>query len=506
MLVDSIMDRNYILDRKKNILKSMMAYGVSVYISQIIGFFVSIFLRRFLGPFYMGVWSLVRVIIDYSLYTHVGTANAMYYKVPLYNGKGEKEEADTVQNVVFSFLLVTSIPVILCMLIAAFILKGRISDELFVGLLILPLIFLGQRFYTYFVMLLRANKKFTLLGKSYIIDSIINLLLVFLLVYKFKLYGMYAASVLLVIFNLLYIQYNARFRLRFMLVWGKIKDYIVFGFPIFVASFLNVMLYSIDRLMIAKMLGMVPLGYYSIAIMSRSYTIGASKSFASVISPYFIEDYGKTEDVLYTRKYILTYTEIIACIMAVILGCVYIVFPVFVDYVIPKFQPGINSMKAMLFSTFFMIVSGLWENFLVVKNRQIVLVITSISAIIMNIILNYILIKMHFNITGVAMASSFTTFFVFITFSILGMYYLENIKGFFLFFIRVLTPLVLITLEVLLIERFVYFANPILECLIRLFVFLICSIGIAFYINRRTGAVNIIIDILRDKFIKSKSV
>jgi len=500
------MDKDYILDRKKNILTDMIAFGVCGYTSQIIGFFVSIFLRRFLGPFHMGVWSFVRVIIDYSLCTHIGTATAMYYKVPFYNGKGEKEEADTVQNVVFSFLTIISIPIILCILITAFILKDRMSEELFIGFLVFPLIFLGQRFYTFLVMLLRGHKKFVLLGKSYIFDSIVHLLLILLLVYKFKLYGMYAASILLVIFNICYIQYNARFRLRFVLLWGKIKDYIVFGFPIFVASFLNVMLYGVDRLMIAKMLGMVPLGYYSIAIMSRSYTVGVSKSFASVISPYFIEDYGKTEDVLYTRKYVLTYTEIIACVMAVILGCVYIAFPVFVDYAIPRFHPGLNAMKAMLFSTFFMIASGLWENFLVVKNRRIILVITSISAIIMNIILNYIAIKMHFGIVGVATASAFTTFLVFIIFSITGMHYLENLKGLILFFVRVLSPLILIVIEILLIEHFICFANPILECLMRLLLFLICSLGVAFYINKRTGAINIIINILRDKFIKSKSV
>jgi Na+-driven multidrug efflux pump len=128
------------------------------------------------------------------------------------------------------------------------------------------------------------------------------------------------------------------------------------------------------------------------------------------------------------------------------------------------------------------------------------------SAIIMNIILNYVVVKMHFGIVGVAMASAFTTFLVFIIFSILGMHYLENLKGLILFFVRVLSPLMLIIIEILLIERFICFANPILECLMRLLLFLICSLGVAFYINKRTGAINIIINILRDKFIKSKSV
>ncbi len=495
-----LMENDYIHERKKKIFTDIVAYGISGYVSQIIGFFVSVFIRRYLGPFHMGTWSIVRVIIDYSLCTNIGTPNALYYKIPLYNGKGDKEEADTVQNVVFSFLLVTSIPVIFCILIAAFILKGKIAEGLFVGLLIFPLIFFGQRFYTYFVMLLRANRKFILLGKSYILDSIIHLLLIFLLVKKFGLYGMYAASVLLVIFNIWYIQCNAKFILKFKLPLDKIKEYIVFGFPIFISSFLNIILYSVDRLMVAKMLGMVPLGYYSIAVMSRSYTIGMSKSFASVISPYFIEDYGKEGDMLYIKKYVIKYTEIIACVMAIILGCVYIAFPVFVDYTMPKFKPGINAMKAMLFYTFFLIMYGQWQNLLVVKERQNVLVLISLAAIIINTVLDFIAIRMHFGITGVAAASAFTTFSVFIAFTFLGMRYLENLKGLFLFLVSVFAPLFLVIFEIFLIERFIVSANPVLECLIRLLLFMICSLGIVFYINKRTGVVNIIINIIKNKF------
>lgn len=37
------------------------------------------------------------------------------------------------------------------------------------------------------------------------------------------------------------------------------------------------------------------------------------------------------------------------------------------------------------------------------------------------------------------------------------------------------------------------------------FCFLICLLGMAFYVNKRTGVVDIVISILKDKFDKSKS-
>lgn len=498
------MDKDYIAERKKAIVTDSMAHGLGGYVSQFVGFFISIFIRRFLGPFYTGIWSLLKVVLNYSLYADLGSEFAIFYKIPLFAGKGDEKEADNVQNIVGSYMAVVTIPVSICILAAAFILKGRMSHELFIGFLLFPLMYIGQRFYTYLITLMRARKKFIILGKSYIFDSVVDLILVILLVSRFKLYGMYLVGVALPLFNILYIQYNARFRFKFKLLWGKVGEYIVFGFPIFLTACMNVILYSVDSLMVAKMLSIVHLGYYSIAIMSRSYTLGISKSFASVISPYFIEDFSKTEDFSKIKYYVTTYSEILACLVAVILGFIYIGFPVLVYYAVPKFLPGISAMKAMLISTFFMLISWQLQNILVIKKKQMIMVAAVFSAIIINIICNYLCIRYGLGITGVAASSSFAAFLVFVAFSVLGMYYLKAVNKLGSFFLRIFIPFLLTAAVLFLIERSITAANPIAACSLSLLLFSAYSSAVVFYLNKRAGLVNIVVSIIREKIPRKR--
>ena len=69
--------------------------------------------------------------------------------------------------------------------------------------------------------------------------------------------------------------------------WGK--SLVILGVVIYLLSslfriyfssgFSMLMLYSVDRIMIAKMLGLQQLGYYSIAIMARTYNLGIAHNF-----------------------------------------------------------------------------------------------------------------------------------------------------------------------------------------------------------------------------------
>ena len=85
-------------ENKRNILKHIIVYLPSRYFSQFLGFFTSVFMKRFLGPFYIGVWSLLRFIIIYVNYSELGSSMAIYYKIPFYNGKGDRKEAEKVKS------------------------------------------------------------------------------------------------------------------------------------------------------------------------------------------------------------------------------------------------------------------------------------------------------------------------------------------------------------------------------------------------------------------------
>jgi O-antigen/teichoic acid export membrane protein len=53
---------------KEKIVKDTIDLSVARYGSQFLGFFTAVGMRRFLGPYYMGIWGLFKVLIGYLSY------------------------------------------------------------------------------------------------------------------------------------------------------------------------------------------------------------------------------------------------------------------------------------------------------------------------------------------------------------------------------------------------------------------------------------------------------
>ena len=177
-------------DKKKIILSNIFKYSSAQYFSQFLGFFTAILIRRILGPFSMGIWSMLKVIMGYTSYTNLGSTYTVTYNVPILKGEGKHEEATKLISVVFNFITITAFICSLCIAVYALVLGRSLPKEIFVGLLALSIILLSQRVYTYYLILLRAHKDFGILSKAIAFDAVINLSLVLLVVNRFHLYGL----------------------------------------------------------------------------------------------------------------------------------------------------------------------------------------------------------------------------------------------------------------------------------------------------------------------------
>lgn len=493
-------------ERKKKILGHILNYASSQYFSQFMGFFTAVFMRMFLGPFNIGVWSILRVVADYSAYTHLGTTSTVFYKLPYHRAKGEMQEADNVKDVVFTYLALTTFVMGIGIAIYAFLFRSTLMPQIFWGLLVVSVLIFCRRIYTYYVTLLRVNKNFTVLSKSIIFDAVVNFGLVLVLVRNFQLKGLFASVILMPIMNVLFIKYFVDFDIKYRLSLNKLGSYIKFGFPLFIVSILSLILYSVDRIMIAKFLGLEALGFYSIGIMARMYGEGLSRNFNVVITPHFLEDYGKAGDIETATKYLKVPAELMSTFMVLILGMIYIAAPPLVVYILPKFTPGIMSMKLLLLAAFFYVASPQSQHFLIVVNKQTKLVPIIGVVIFVNIILNFVFIKLGYGITGVALAtviSAFVSFSIVLTYA---MMHIENILGTLKFAVLLLSPLVYSVFVLLALDRMILISNPLLSVLVKVLLFVILFIPWIYRVNKRTSVLSIIREMLYNKFKKKKGV
>ncbi len=489
--------------KKKTIVSNIFQYASAQYFSQFVGFFTAVFLRRFLGPVYMGVWSVLKVIIGYASYVNLGTTSTVPYKLPILKGQGKTEEIKALTDVVFNFITVTTFLCSTGVIIYALIFGRNLSQELFIGLIALSVILLSQRVYTYYMILLRAHRNFGVLSKSIVFDAIANLSLILLVVSRFRLYGFYAIAIIMPILNVLFIRRYVTYDLKFSFDLRGLADYIKYGFPLFINGILYQILHSIDRIMIAAMLGLEQLGFYSIALMTESYGTGIAKNFIIVIQPHFLEDFG-ANGMEKSSRHVIFYSQVTAYFMAILLSLFFICAPIFIQYALPAFIPGIGALKIFLLSIFFLTIAPYSSNFLVALEKQAKLIPITVLSILLNVALNYILIKKGYGINGAAFATAISAFIAFCVVSIYALKHCESNSSIIKFFIKILFPLFYCCLCLSAVEYLIKLQNFFLETVLKAAVFILFVLPLPLYINKTTGVIRILWDILRDKIKQAK--
>ncbi|MBI4707945.1 MAG: oligosaccharide flippase family protein [Candidatus Omnitrophica bacterium] len=491
------------MHRKKQIIKDTFKLTFARYCSQGIGFFTSIAMRRFLGPFYIGIWSLLKITMDYSTYLLLGVNEGLGYKIPALMGQNKSEEEERIKDAGFSFVFIISLVTSIILLISAFVLRKNYPIEVIIGIIVLSLYILLDRICGFYMLLLRARKNFSMLSKAIIFDAATNLILIFLFVRNFKIYGLYIAVMVLSVLNTVFIHVQAKYKVNFVLNFKGLGNILKVGFPITAMGFLDWILASADRIMIAKMIGVTYVGFYSVSIMTKSY-ISQLSSFGTVIYPHLIEDFSKKENINDIKKYAIVPPKVNAYTLPLLLGIIFFSAPVLIKLVLPKFSPGILAIQILLIDMFFRACYPQAIHFIVALKKQARILPIMGVAIILSVVGNYLMIKKGYGIYGVAATTSTVSFFSFVAIQTYALKHFARPKEIVLFFVEILAPFVYTMIFVLLLNKIIQIQNLYVGTLIKISILFIISLPLLFYINKKTQVLNLVVGIIKDK-IKLKS-
>lgn len=490
------------MQKKEQIIKDTFKFTSARYISQGIGFFTALAMRRFLGPFYMGIWSLLKVLLGYVAYLFLGVDKGVANVIPLYAGQGDAKEEEEAKNVSFSFTLLVCVLTGIALLVAAFVLRHKYPKEVITGLCALSAYVILVNLCAFYQIILRTKHNFSVLSRSIIFEAAVNLVLVLFLVSNFKIYGLYATVILVAVLNLIFMHHLAGYRFNFTFKMEKISGLIKVGFPITVVSLLQWALASLDRIMIANMIGVTFVGYYSIPIMAKSY-VGQLSGFGTVLYPRIMEAYGKNPSVEDIKRYVLVPPVVNAYLLPAFLGLIFIIVPLLVVKVLPKFVPGILAMQILLLEMFFASCRDQAFHFLVALKKQTKVVPLVIVAILLNIAGNYWLIKKGYGIYGVAWATSVVTFLSFVAIQGYAMIHFAKAQEIILFVGKIVLPLVYTVAVVLLLQKYVVVRNVYVEAGVKSALLMVFSFPLFYYINRKTRIISMIFEMLKTKFVRS---
>jgi O-antigen/teichoic acid export membrane protein len=474
-------------EKKTDIVKNIMIYMPSRYFSQFLGIFTSILIKRFLGPLYTGMWSFLRIVVQYADYTELGATLSIFYKIPYHNGQGNTKEADSVRDNVFSFILLSSSAAALIIIAYALLFCKNLSREMFFGLLGAAVIVIAEKLFAVHVMLLRVDKNYKILSGSVYFDAALNLSLVLLVVSRFKFYGMIFITILIPIANMLFIIYHKRYIKGIAFAWQKIISYIKFGFPLYITGILNGILNNVDNIILVGMLGFKELGIYSIAMMAKNYSRQVSVGFGHVVGPYFMEDYGKYGDSKLLHAYVAKGTFAIASFMSIVLGLVFIFSTPVITAILPSFVAGLPALRISLIASFFVSLIDFPYDYIVALKQRSSLIFFTIATLALDIALTYLLIKAGLGINGAAIAATISAMVYMLALFMYCMKGLITLRE----AVRFFAPLIYSILVVLLLERYIVLPSIWVSAFAKAAMFLLASLVTFVMLEKETGIIKI---------------
>ena len=481
-------------DVKKKITNDFLVYTSATYVTQALGIVTSFAMRFFLEPSLMGVWSLLDLILNYGLYSNLGVTTALYTEMPYHLGKKDFYKAGQIRDAIFSFVLLGAVATGALFLLWAVFSGSSVSPQLRIGIAAVALILVATSIYNFYVAWMWATKKFRVLSAGIVINATLYLLLIFVLVSRFKLYGLLASVFLSISGVAVYLGLQSKTgRMHFTLERAVLWDLLKVSAPLVTVGFVYALFMSLDRLIITRFLGLTALGHYSIALLVVSYANIVSKLLATVVFPNMQEQYGESGSKTEISRFVTKPAMLLAYGSPLLLGAAYLIVPHMVHWILPKYEPGLESMRIFLLGTFFISLCQPIQTYLttVYKRWQALPLITFGAAVAS--LSSVVLIRNGWGLNGVAIGMSFGFFayFTALLFYVFGHFYSKRQALF--FYGETLFCFVYYVAVVFSVGFFVRPAeNEFMNAAAQLLVFGLCCTPLLWRANKKTGAFSMV--------------
>ena len=482
---------------KHIIMRDTLIYSGASYIAIFIGFFVSIFSKKFLGVSGAGYWAILTVATTYGMYIGLGVQNALIREVPQRIGAKEIEKAKAIENVTYSFLLIAGLAGAIVMWLISFFL---FADPLLkTGLKIVAVLVFVTHMYNLILNILRARKQISILSRVVIFNILLVAMLALPGAYFLNVNGFAAGMVISTALSFFFAKRWASIRFSLSFDWVHIWHLIKIGLAMLLVSILSRTFLNVDKIMIGKMLGMEQLGLYTIGIMAIQQIGTLPRFFNIVIFPHIQEKYGETKDVQDIKGMVIKSNYFISRLIPILMGTIIFIIQPIVLIVLPQFEDGLGIMKILVIGYYFIAINQMSTTVIYTIDKQRSLIPLYGIMVAVCIGLNYLFITKGLGIVGVAIGTSISYFLFFLVVFTFASSHIMAWRKIIRFYSEIMMFYIYFLINILWIDAIVNFPNTILTSLSKVSCFLLVSTPILINVQRREKIFSLIYEVLRPK-------
>jgi O-antigen/teichoic acid export membrane protein len=339
-----------------NFAKILLAYASSQLFGNLLQLAAGLLIVHWIIPEIYGKFSGAGIFLGYLSLLHLGVLNGLNRELPVEHGRKNFDIVKHLSAVAYWVVLFIGLP-------SALVLSGLALHAVFTGHIEFAWVYLAYATSAFFLLLnkfylhvlYRTNNDFEKLTKITIVLSIASIITVLLIWVMPDLKGL---SVRLIILNVVefYLLYHFR-PIRVKPRWSTeyAKRLFNTGLPIQIVGQLMPLWNTLKNTIIFSLGGPLQFGYYALVNVATSTISTIPIAFSQIIYPKMAIAYGegKSNDQVYKiavkPAWVLFVIGIFICIGG------YFLLPVTIEYLMPKYIPG---MRAAMWILLFPIVSA----------------------------------------------------------------------------------------------------------------------------------------------------
>ena len=327
-------------------------------LERVLGTITALMLRWGLDPAQLGVYTGLRLYLDNTNRSSLGVSLGAVQEIPILRAEGREDEARRVADIAHTTNTLTCLAYALGLLAWAYLQAPLLAGdpraaEWTWGLVAVAGLALLKRYESFLIAVLRAYQEFELTTKLDVFESLVSVVAVGLGLRLAGFWGLIAAVGVIISSKIAYL--HARHPLRFRWAWDTptVARLMKVGLPILANTAAFGAVLSLDRVLI---LWRVPdgdraVGLYTIAIMGTSWSLDLAGRIVTVMYTYFQTTLGRTRDPAEVARQALRATEAQAPLLAGGSAVAYLVGPVFLGTLMPRFVDGLPALRPLLLGT-----------------------------------------------------------------------------------------------------------------------------------------------------------
>jgi O-antigen/teichoic acid export membrane protein len=493
---------NIMMNENNKFLEDTVNLSFFKYISFFITILTTIFILKYLSVSSFGIYSAIFLALNYSRYAFLIPYSASFKKIPYLRGLGKNEKEiqkireNTFGSTFYIMLIISTITFISSFFV-------QFNQEIINGIRLLSVLIILQHFNFFYMNFLRIDKKFNFVGIFETILIVLRFILILFFIKPFGLNGILFSYIISYGLTTIYAFIRHDYKFNFNISTFNIQTWKLFkfGFLTAMVGIITNLIFSIDKLIIAKYLNSIELGYYAFAFFIIELITFIPNTIAVVLFPRIIEKYGQILNKSKLLNYYLIPIKIIAYFVPLLIAGMFIYVGFLSNLIFPKYIPALPVISYLLFVSFFISLRPILSVFFITINKEKCLLYVRGILLIFLIFFDYLIIKLGYGIIAIAIVTLIIMFFDFIIFFILALIYTKvNIKKIIYESIIIIFPFIYATVILFLMNLYdpeiSSFYILFLLLTIKFIIFIILYSPLIFYINKKTNILVMIYNFL----------